>query len=314
MGINITEIGQKVLDNNKNAANVFRKMYDLYYNPNPLDVELPYIDENGNLLIAKQMNNAKFRKRVWDDVGGALGQFNRAFYVDSQNGDDNNTGTSDSPFKTLSKAIKSIPIGGIGTINLKTDYTVGDGENHISEDLLMFNKNIKIYTKNLFEIKDKARVNLQGNGQLSFVFNGSNAKLKVGAEDGWDYGGFYVFTHESTTKHWNKVSLYLSFIDVDNTNLIEIADGGVLIKSRPDGRGNIIDLLISDIYCDSSQYLMNGSSYLAKNLNGVYIYREYRHSDFVNENGDTLNVQDLFANIIKDSNGIPRNIISPVVF
>jgi len=61
MGINLTEIGQKVLDNNTNAANVFRRMYDLHYNPNSLDVEFPYIDENGNKQITTIPNIAKIQ-------------------------------------------------------------------------------------------------------------------------------------------------------------------------------------------------------------------------------------------------------------
>jgi len=119
MGINLSEISQKVLDNNTNAANVFRKMYDLHYNPNPLDVPFEYIDENGNKTTTNIANVANFRKKVWDDVGGALGQFNRTFYVDAENGDDNNDGSSDSPFKTIKKACDSVPVGGMGYIYLK---------------------------------------------------------------------------------------------------------------------------------------------------------------------------------------------------
>ena len=116
MGINLNEISQKVLDNNTNASNVFRKMYDLHYNPNPLDVPFEYIDENGNKTTTNIANIANFREKVWDDVGGALGQFNRTFYVDSDNGDDNNDGSSGSPFATLGKAVNSVPIGGYGKI------------------------------------------------------------------------------------------------------------------------------------------------------------------------------------------------------
>ena len=123
MGINITEIAQKVLDNNTNAANVFRKMYDLHYNPNPLDVPFEYIDENGKKVTTTIKNQAGFRKKVWDDVGGALGQFNRKFYVDAVNGDDNNTGDSSHPFKTIQKAVDVIPITGVGNIYLKEGQT-----------------------------------------------------------------------------------------------------------------------------------------------------------------------------------------------
>jgi len=61
MGLDITEIGQKVLDNNTNAANVFRKMYDLHYNPNPLDVPFEYIDEKGNKVTTSVPNRSKIR-------------------------------------------------------------------------------------------------------------------------------------------------------------------------------------------------------------------------------------------------------------
>jgi len=71
MGINITEIGQKVLDNNTNAANVFRKMYDLHFNPNPLDVSLEYIDENGNKVTTDVPNRSKI-KNDFDSWKGSV--------------------------------------------------------------------------------------------------------------------------------------------------------------------------------------------------------------------------------------------------
>lgn len=59
MGINLTEISQKVLDTVSNASNVFRKMYDLYYNPNPIDVPMEYIDENGQKRVTNVPNRSK---------------------------------------------------------------------------------------------------------------------------------------------------------------------------------------------------------------------------------------------------------------
>jgi len=61
MGFNITEIGQKVLNITTNAANIFRKMYDLHYNPNPLDVPFEYIDENGNKVTTNVPNRSKIK-------------------------------------------------------------------------------------------------------------------------------------------------------------------------------------------------------------------------------------------------------------
>ena len=129
MGINLTEISQKVLDTVSNASNVFRKMYDLHYNPNPIDVPMEYIDENGQKRTTQVPNVAKFRKRVWDDVGGALGQFNRTFYVDQQNGDDNNEGSNNSSLKSIQRAIDLTPAGGVCQVYLLNDYLLSPTEN-----------------------------------------------------------------------------------------------------------------------------------------------------------------------------------------
>jgi len=61
MGINLTEISQKVLDTVSNASNVFRKMYDLHYNPNPIDVPMEYIDENGQKRTTNVPNRSKMK-------------------------------------------------------------------------------------------------------------------------------------------------------------------------------------------------------------------------------------------------------------
>jgi|GEM_PF-4452103 hypothetical protein len=59
MGINLTEISQKVTDVVSNAANVYRNFYDLHYNPTPKDVALEYVDENGVKRTVNVANRAK---------------------------------------------------------------------------------------------------------------------------------------------------------------------------------------------------------------------------------------------------------------
>ncbi len=123
MGINLAEIQQKVDRMLYNIAEQNRRAYQLFYDPNPMDVELPQIDENGNLITVSIPNRAKIKKQMWDDVNAAVGLWDRTFYVDQINGNDNNPGTSDAPFKTLKKAIDSVPIGGNGVIYLLSNYT-----------------------------------------------------------------------------------------------------------------------------------------------------------------------------------------------
>lgn len=100
-----------------------RNVGKLYFSGTPENVTVELIDDNGNLVTKTLPNVAQFRKTVWDDVGGALGQFNKTFYVDEINGDDSNAGASSSPFKTLKKATDSTPIGGTCNIILLSDLT-----------------------------------------------------------------------------------------------------------------------------------------------------------------------------------------------
>jgi len=51
----------------------------------------------------------------------------RTFYVDAVNGSDSNLGTSATPFKTIKKAIDSVPVGGYGEIHVVGDYSLSDG-------------------------------------------------------------------------------------------------------------------------------------------------------------------------------------------
>ena len=75
MGINLTEISQKVLDTVSNASNVFRKMYDLHYNPNPLDVSMEYIDENGQKRATNVPNRSKVLGEFEEWKNGVRNEF-----------------------------------------------------------------------------------------------------------------------------------------------------------------------------------------------------------------------------------------------
>ena len=123
MGINLAEIQQKIDRLLSNIAEQNRRAYELFYDPNPQDVELPQFDENGNLTTVRIPNRAKLKKQMWDDINAAVGLWYRTFYVDPDEGNDNNPGTSSEPFKTLAKAIASVPIGGYGQIILSPGKT-----------------------------------------------------------------------------------------------------------------------------------------------------------------------------------------------
>lgn len=66
---------------------------------------------------------------------------NKTFYVNSVTGSDANAGTEAAPFKTLNKAINSVPIGGLGTIWLPN---VAGMVFEIAADIWLHNKWIDI--------------------------------------------------------------------------------------------------------------------------------------------------------------------------
>jgi len=59
MGLNLAEIQQKLDRLIQNIAEQNRRTYQIFYDPNPQDVTLPQLDENGNLVNVTIPNRAK---------------------------------------------------------------------------------------------------------------------------------------------------------------------------------------------------------------------------------------------------------------
>ncbi|WP_456390597.1 hypothetical protein [Hydrogenimonas sp.] len=143
MSINLAEIQQKQDRLLANIAEQNRKAYEIFYSPTPGDVSLPQYDELGNLTAVTIPNRAKIRQQMWDDVGAAIGQMSRTFYVDAENGDDLNDGSSGAPFATIKKACDSVPTGGRGSI-----YLSNSADHILTLDIGIIHKNITFYAVN----------------------------------------------------------------------------------------------------------------------------------------------------------------------
>ena len=308
MGINLNEISQKVLDNNTNASNVFRKMYDLHYNPNPLDVPFEYIDENGNKTTTNIANIANFRKKVWDDVGGALGQFSRTFYVDAENGNDNNDGSSGSPFKTAVKALNSGSVGGMVKIYLKTGQT-----HYIDSNVSVYNKYIYIYkygsdnTPVLF-FKEYT----YGGKYCFYKIRAINSTIliygidvKIDNTDDGDASSenTLVFTGKGSSFNFMYINFYLQ--DRQYTRILGEFYGPNILN---------ISFILCNIYLttDKDQYVVNlsGSDSSYGTLNLVW-----RKTTLTDQDGNSLDIKDYVTGIVKDSDsGNPVNVISNINF
>jgi hypothetical protein len=181
-GINLAELQQKVDRLLFNMAEQNRRAYSLFFDPTPREIELPQLDENGNLVTVKIPNRALIKKQLWDDVGKAIGQMRKSIYI-SREGRDDNPGTSTAPFRTLRKAVESIPVGGWGWITLLSDIELAEEPSSIDvlHKAVEINLNgftlSKTNTANIFYLRD-SYLKFYGEGKIRIDNSGLDDNLR----------------------------------------------------------------------------------------------------------------------------------------
>jgi len=288
----------------------FSEAYNDIFDSTPKDVSIQLKDSNGNIYTKTVANRGKFQKQVWDDVGGALGQFKRTFYVNATNGDDNNDGSSANPFKTIKKACDSVPVGGHGSIWLAQNQTY-----FIDSDIYLYNKNIIIYATN----------SIIENTTYIFTYNGTDYTATYGflpimsrimflygtirtANLLTDNSGSVIptFVVQGIIKRDDHVR---AFVQTYGTN-IELGDTDFIRRSSG---GNTVDLFM--LSGSVNRIGANQDSYLIRNDRGDFRFSTAGVSLGTERDGTTnLTWNSIISGIIKDANGVPRNIISNIVF
>ena len=86
-------------------------------------VSMQYYDRNGNLQTVVFDNKNKLIQDFITNVNSAM---NKTFYVDAINGNDLNDGSQTAPFKTLKKAVDSVPAGGFAEIVLLSNVELAN--------------------------------------------------------------------------------------------------------------------------------------------------------------------------------------------
>ena len=292
--------------------------------------EIQNIDGSGSGLDADKLDgldstafaklngdsNQKFKvaDAVNPDEALAKGQFNplihsvmdQTFYVDATNGDDNNDGSSAHPFKTIQKAVDSVPTGGFGLININSDYT-GIFNAHA--------KNLKIVISSgkTLTIEKGTRCIISGTNTLILnegsiiVDNGDGSGI-----NGDNYAGFFV--QNSEISNYSSIPTNLSIINFGNTNPITIDKDRALFGSRTYGTNQNIqmNLNIYNSHCKDN-FTIDGALMQLRNGTGSFRWNNYYNdSSFavVDSDGNSVDVATKIGGIIKDSNGVPRNIMS----
>lgn len=104
-----------------NAGEIVRKSWALHFDPVPRNVQVSFYDEHGELKTTTVPNLSKIKQHIWDDAQSAM---YKIVYVDQSKGSDNNEGSKNSPFKSIVRAVSSVPPGGSVKVILLSDYEV----------------------------------------------------------------------------------------------------------------------------------------------------------------------------------------------
>ena len=263
-----------------NGGNLLRFLKD-FTSSTPQDVSITYKNADGSEDVSIIPNTAQFRKRVWDDVGSALGQFNRTFYVDAVNGSDANIGDNSNPFQTIKKAIDSAPYSGSVQVVFLSDI---DWNEDISSTGRTITLSLNGYKLNLVKRLDNNTslallYSLLGYGNLVFVYGNSN----------------------------NDSAVILPALGDDT---IFSLDHSVWIKSAGSGEPECTNLHFGY----NANIIDSGDFYLMSCGSGTVGTFGFTGSTFTADVNKPRDVKDLVSGVIKDTNGVPRNIQSNLIF
>jgi len=170
----------------------------------------------------------------------------RTVYVDWYYGDDNNPGTSTQPFKTLQRAINSIPPGGFVEIMLKNDYRIDDPSHPV--EIPIFNKHVRIFLNGYAIYTDIAPHPSSGvlyikgfhlwHSFLRFHYNQPGSRIVVNNVNDVTpvgYVGFVTlreFSHCEFTVHSLTLDTAVSIELADKTRLVHVLGGNsILIRT-----------------------------------------------------------------------------------
>jgi hypothetical protein len=250
--------------------------------------EAQYYDKDGNLRTKKVPTIPQLIEQFSQGINS---QMHKSLYVDQINGDDENgDGSPNAPFKTIKKAIDSVPTGGRGDIYVK-------GTNTVDEYVGIESKFIRF-----FSADDTSKIVLNRTASLS-----TNP----------------LFVRDSTVIF--RINVELQNTQDANARIVIKADGSsthIAFNNLSSGKKSSLILgdntsintsLGASIYIAHTDITFGNNSYLVDIYHAAIVTIE---KSSVTVGGNAITDSDIInhaRNIIKDSNGIPRNIISNIL-
>ena len=227
----------------------------------------------------------------------------RTFYVDAVNGDDSNPGTGDAPFKTLKKAIDSVPVGGKATVSCTSDVT-------LSEEISLHSKNIRIvlndHTLVVSSFSDTV------NKYFGFEMSGSEIRIESGT--------IQLSGKANTDLSWAISAIGAVFkgshpagpnlVSIGSCSLLLPADAGVLCCTGISAWSILTHLLLERCVITRDGgviYAVQGSG---SGIGTLSIF----DTTITDSSGNAVEWTDVVSGIIYDSSNIPRNIVSNIIF
>ena len=299
--MDLNELQQKINNYITVVSSWVRNVGKLYFSGTPENVTVDMIDDNGNLTTSTLPNVAQFRKTVWDDIGGAIGQMSRTLYVDEVNGDDLNDGSLSSPLKTLHKVVSLTSAGGRSIVYLLSDINISSSSR------------LNISSGKEFYIRAHETT---PNSKINFII---------------DSGNYCMVVKEKSYFNMQMSIQTINSYDSVNRPAIAVIEGSYMSLMN-----DYANTLLSGTITNSSLLIGNYSrvvhSWLSEiNIAKVDISVDVTYSSIISVNSiffifeiATININgssatnqdaiDLTSGVVSDTNGVPRNIISNIVY
>ncbi len=314
----LARFAQRADMNLTNMDEAIRKWVDFVSAPAG-NITMQYYDRNGNLQTITFPNRQALVNQLIADAQSVM---TKTVYVDQVNGNDGNDGSVNRPFKTLQKAVNSVPVGGSVYINLLSDIdytTSGEGLISIRNRTVYINGNWKTIRVGWYNVHGYMHLLLYFflvNSKLHFF----NTYIEI-TDIGLPSNPLYHAWGNKFVLHGTEVS-YLApsvitfnwFDRTDNNkNFITINSPAHLVGHTggwPAINSSFCIFSISSLNVSNNKIqIRNGAVLSSIPLGSINI----ANLQFIDENGNVKSARDYITNIVRDSNGIPRNIVSNLV-
>jgi len=204
----------------------------------------------------------------------------------------------------IKEAIDDIPPGGVCLINLTQDINITTSAiSFLSENKKIYVDGKGIYNINITWDNTGGGTLFAGTGILVFTHL---AGLNVNITDGVSIGSSLIWP---TNRYLGEAENILLQVVVANSNL-RLTDNSGNSVGKNFSSGNLFLQGVNAVIDSSGSSTVK----LLSSANSCPMLFSVQGSTLQDENGNSLSWQDYVANVVKDANGVPRNIISNLVF